>query len=135
MYTVEQRITPEVQGLGYPSMYKLEGMPKETWYREELQVVPTTHRMPDGKPQKAGRGHVDAGVEAATAEAVSDLTSNVREPLQSRLREKHVHVLRAYYRQGMTSTDAARRLLRELGVALARNQMQVPDGQLAIMGI
>ena len=54
---------------------------------------------------------------------------------QSRLREKHVHVLRAYYRQGMTSTDAARRLLRELGVALARNQVQVPDDQLAIMGI
>ena len=135
VYTVEQRITPEVQGLGYPSMYKLEGMPKETWYREELQAVPTTHRMPDGKKQTAGRGHVDAGVEAATAEAVSDLTSHVREPLQSRLRDKHVHVLRAYYRQGMTSTDAARRLLRELGVALARNQVQVSDDQLAIMGI
>jgi hypothetical protein len=35
----------------------------------------------------------------------------------------------------MTSTDAARRLLRELGVALARNQAQVSDDQLAIMGI
>jgi hypothetical protein len=91
--------------------------------------------MPDGKKQTSGRGHVDAGVEAATAEAVSDLTSHVREPLQSRLRDKHVHVLRAYYRQGMTSTDAARRLLRELGVALARNQVQVSDDQLAIMGI